>query len=116
VSQLSLTARRPALAVDPGLPDIDSIRGGQTLYVVQCLPCHKLNGAGSSDLGLDLNQPMNATEYDPRATRADPPPEIGSSPWPGQRMMGLPPDLLSDHEIDLIIAYLKHMAHRKVAP
>jgi mono/diheme cytochrome c family protein len=108
VSQLSLTARRPALAVDPGLPDIDSIRGGQTLYVVQCLPCHKLNGAGSSDLGLDLNQPMNATEYDPRA--------IGSSPWPGQGMMGLPPDLLSDHEIDLIIAYLKHIARRKVAP
>jgi hypothetical protein len=37
-------------------------------------------------------------------------------PWPGQRMMGLPPDLLGDHEIDLIIAYLKHVAHRKVAP
>ena len=36
--------------------------------------------------------------------------------WPGQRMMGLPPDLLSNQEIDLIIAYLKHMATRKVAP
>ena len=59
---------------------------------------------------------MNATEYDPRATHADPQPEIGSPPWPGQRMMGLPPDLLGDYEIDLIIAYLKHVARRKVAP
>jgi hypothetical protein len=30
-------------------------------------------------------------------------------------MNGLPPDLLSDREIDLIIAYLKHMAGSKVA-
>jgi len=39
-----------------------------------------------------------------------------SCPLAGAEDEGLPPDLLSDHEIDLIIAYLKHMAYRKVAP
>jgi mono/diheme cytochrome c family protein len=117
VSQLSPTARWPALAVDPDLPATDPARAGQTLYIAQCLPCHKLNGAGSSDVGPDLNLPMNATEYltqdglhalirDPKSVRT----------WPEQRMNGLPPDLLSDEEIDLIIAYLKHMAGRKAAP
>ena len=36
--------------------------------------------------------------------------------WPEQKMNGWPPDLLSDREIDLILAYLKHMAGRKAAP
>jgi len=31
-------------------------------------------------------------------------------------MNGLPPDLLSDREIGIIVDYLKHMAGRKVAP
>jgi cytochrome c1 len=74
-----------------------------------------LNGGGASDVGPDLNLPMNATEYkaglhalirDPKSVRS----------WPGQKMNGLPPDLQSDREIDLIIGYLKHMAGRKVVP
>jgi len=116
-SQLSPTARWSALAVDEGLPADDSARAGEALYVAQCLPCHKLNGGGASDVGGDLNLPMNATEYmtaaglhalirDPKSVRS----------WPGMKMNGWPPDLLSDREIDHIIAYLKHMARRKVAP
>ena len=62
VSQPSPATRWPALAVDPALPATDPIRAGQTLYVAQCLPCHKLNGAGASDVGPDLNLPVNATE------------------------------------------------------
>jgi mono/diheme cytochrome c family protein len=117
VSQPSPAARWPELAVDASLPATDPVRAGQSLFVVQCLPCHKLNGAGGSDVGPDLNRPMNPTEYmtpaglhalirDPKSVRT----------WPEQKMQGWPPDLLSDHEIDLIIAYLKHMAGRKVAP
>ena len=60
---------------------------------------------------------MNATEYmtdkglhalirDPKSVRS----------WPGMKMQGWSPDFLSDREIDHIIAYLKHMAGRKVAP
>ncbi|WP_431554723.1 c-type cytochrome [Methyloceanibacter sp.] len=116
-SQLSPAARWPGLAVDPSLPDDDPVRAGQTLYIAQCLPCHKLNGGGASVVGPDLNLPMNPTQYmtpeglhalirDPKSVRS----------WPGMKMNGLPPDLLSDREIDLIVGYLKHMAGRKQAP
>jgi mono/diheme cytochrome c family protein len=116
VSQPSPDARWPALAVDSALPSTDPVRAGQALFVVQCLTCHKLNGAGAANVGPDLNVPQNPTEYfmpqglhdlirNPRTVRT----------WPSQAMPGFPPDYLSDHEIDLIIAYLKHMAGRKQA-
>jgi mono/diheme cytochrome c family protein len=113
VSQPSPATRWPALAVNSALPAADPVRAGQALFVVQCLPCHKLNGAGASDVGPDLNLPQNPTEYftpqglhdlirNPRSVRA----------WPA---MGMPAfaDALSDREIGLIIDYLKHMASRK---
>ena len=116
-SQLSPVARWPALAVDDKLPADDPARAGEALYVAQCLPCHKMNGGGASDVGGDLNLPMNATEYmtdkglralirDPKSVRF----------WPGMKMTGWSPDLISDEEIGHIVAYLKHMAGRKVAP
>lgn len=116
-SRPSPAARWPALAVDPALPAGDPIRAGQALFVTQCLPCHKLNGAGASEVGPDLNRPMNPTEYltqgglralirDPKAVRT----------WPAQQMPPFPPEFLSEREIDLIVAYLRHMAGRKTAP
>jgi mono/diheme cytochrome c family protein len=116
-SQPSPAARWPDLGVDPALPATDPIRAGQTLYVTQCLPCHRLNGAGASTIGPDLNQPMSATEYmtrvglhalirNPKAVRS----------WPEQRMPGFPPDQMSDHEIDLVISYLTYMAGRRPSP
>jgi mono/diheme cytochrome c family protein len=114
VSQPSPAARWPALAVNSALPATDPIRAGQALFVVQCLPCHKLNGAGASDVGPDLNRPQNPTEYftpqglhdlirNPSAVRT----------WPAQAMPAFTADSLSDREIGLIVAYLKHMAGRK---
>jgi mono/diheme cytochrome c family protein len=114
VSQPSLAARWPALGVNSTLPPTDPVRAGQVLFVVQCLPCHKLNGAGASDVGPDLNLPLNPTEYltsqglhdlirNPSAVRT----------WPAQSMPPFPPDHLSDDEIGLVVAYLKHMADRK---
>lgn len=116
VSQESPAARWPVLAVDAALSATDPARAGQDLFVAQCLACHKLNGAGSSDVGPDLNRPMNPTEYltsaglhalirNPKSVRT----------WPAQRMPGFSPDALSDPEIDLIVAYLTHMAGRKTA-
>lgn len=115
-SQPSPAARWPEIAVDPSLPPDDPIRTGQTLFVAQCMPCHKLNGAGASDVGPDLNRPMNPTEYmtpgglralirDPKSVRT----------WPEQKMPGFPPSSMSDAEIDGVIAYLKYMAGRKPA-
>ena len=106
--QPSPAARWPALGVDPALPATHAVRAGQALFVTQCLPCHQLNGAGSSTVGPDLNKPMNPTEYftraalhalirDPRSVRA----------WPGQILPGFPADKMSDREIDLVIVYLK---------
>jgi mono/diheme cytochrome c family protein len=115
VSQPSPVSRWPALAVSSALPPTDPIRGGQALFIVQCLPCHKLNGAGAADVGPDLNLPQNPTEYltpeglhdlirNPKAVRT----------WPAQAMPAFS-DHLSDSEIELIVAYLKHMAGRKQA-
>lgn len=115
VSQPSPLSRWPALAVNSALPPADPIRAGQALFIVQCLTCHKLNGAGAADVGPDLNLPQNPTEYltpqglhdlirNPKAVRT----------WPAQAMPALS-DYLSDREIELIVAYLKHMAGRKQA-
>ena len=82
-------ARWPELTGDASLAADDPARLGQAVYVAQCLPCHKMNGAGASDVGPDLNRPMNPTEYmtevglhklirDPKSVRT----------WPGQRMTG----------------------------
>jgi mono/diheme cytochrome c family protein len=106
--------RWPELNVDTSLPAGDPIRAGQTLFATQCLVCHQLNGAGSANVGPDLNRPENPTEYfqvealkryirNPAAVRH----------WPTMQMQGFDKEALSDREIDEIIAYLGHMAGRK---
>jgi mono/diheme cytochrome c family protein len=76
--------------------------------------CHTLNGAGNAHVGPDLNVPQNPTGYltstalhqlirNPASVRN----------WPDMKMQGFDQDALSDHEIDLIIQYLAHMAGRK---
>jgi mono/diheme cytochrome c family protein len=113
VSEAPPTARWPQLAVDPSLPANHEAHAGQTLFIAQCLPCHMLNGGGSSDVGPDLNTPMNPTAYmtrqglhalirDPKAVRS----------WPNQMMPGFAPDQMSDRDIDAVISYLTHMAGR----
>jgi mono/diheme cytochrome c family protein len=111
-------ARRwPALAVASGLPADDPIRAGQALFATECLVCHRLNGAGAAEVGPDSNLPENPTEYfqasalkrymrDPSSLRH----------WSKMQMKGFDKEALSDHEIDLIVAYLRHMAGRKVKP
>ena len=115
-SQLSPPARWPELAVDPALPATHEVRAGQALYVTQCLPCHTINGAGSGNVGPDMNRPMNPTEYmtrgalhalirDPKSVRT----------WPTQIMPAFAVDQMSDRDIDLVIGYLAHMATRRTA-
>jgi mono/diheme cytochrome c family protein len=116
VSEPSPLARWPVLGVDPALPATDPIRAGQALFIKQCLPCHKLDGAGTSTVGPDMNRPMSPTEYmtrtglhalirDPKTVRS----------WPGELMPGFPVDQMSDREIDLVIEYLAHMAARRTS-
>ncbi|KVH45954.1 c-type cytochrome [Burkholderia diffusa] len=107
-------ARWPSLAVDPALPANDPARAGQRLFVTQCLACHRLDGAGSSHAGPDLNAPMNPVDYfQPAALRRYIRNPASVRDWPGRVMPAFPPDQLSDRELDQIVAYLAFMARRK---
>jgi mono/diheme cytochrome c family protein len=108
-------ARRwPQMAVDAGLPEDAPERRGEAVFADQCLPCHRMKGAGSSDIGPDLGQPMNPTEYmsakglralirNPKAVRT----------WPQQQMTGFDEATLPEHDLDALIAYLAHMAQAR---
>lgn len=106
--------RYPALLPDPKLPAADPVRQGFTLFQQNCMACHRLNGAGDAQFGPDLNVPHNPTEYfqpgflrrfirDPQSLRQ----------WPQARMPGFPESVLSEQELDAVLAYLGHMAGRK---
>ncbi|UTW08271.1 cytochrome c [Pseudomonas benzenivorans] len=91
------------------------IQAGFAQYQKHCMACHRLNGAGDSRFGPDLNIPSNPTEYfagdylaryirDPQSVRR----------WPQGRMPRFDNSLLSDGELAQLLAYLAHMAGRKV--
>jgi mono/diheme cytochrome c family protein len=103
--------RWPQLAVAPNITKSDPRQQGQHLFTVQCLVCHKLDGGGPSDVGPDLNRPMNPTEYftlpalrkflrNPASVRN----------WPGRKMPAFEPNALSDADIDNIVRYLQYKA------
>lgn len=106
--------RFPALLPDPKLPADSPVRQGFALFQQNCLVCHRLNGAGDGQVGPDLNVPYNPTEYfqpvylrklirDPQSLRR----------WPQAKMPGFAENVLSDQELDALLAYLGHMATRK---
>ncbi|WP_366555979.1 c-type cytochrome [Aquibaculum sediminis] len=106
-------SRWPEIAVDAALPAEHAARLGQEVFVTQCLACHTLNGAGSATMGPDLNQPANPTRYfteeglrrllrDPASLRS----------WPAMQMPAFSEAMLSEAELDAVIAYLRHMADR----
>jgi len=110
----AVEARFPALLPDPMLTKDDPVRQGFALFQQNCLACHRLNGAGDAQFGPDLNVPHNPTEYfqpgflrqyirNPQSLRQ----------WPQARMPGFAESVLSEQELDALLAYLKHMAGRK---
>lgn len=92
------------------------VRRGYAVFVKNCLSCHSLNGAGPAQIAPDLNVPLSPTEYlregmlrrlirDAQSVRLNP-------------RSGMPPfsqTALADVDLDALIAYLDHMAPRKVA-
>lgn len=113
VRQLAAVEQRfPAL-----LPATDAnaeVQAGFAAYQKNCMACHRLNGAGDSEFGPDLNIPHNPTEYfsgdflqqyirDPQSLRR----------WPQGRMPGFSEQVLPPAELQRLIAYLRHMAQRK---
>ncbi|HEX8594892.1 MAG TPA: c-type cytochrome [Pseudomonas sp.] len=112
----SLAERFPALVPDSALAADDPVNAGFTQFQKNCLACHRLNGAGDSQLGPDLNLPHSPTEYftgdylrlyirDPQKLRQ----------WPQAKMPAISTEVLSDAELDQVISYLQHMAQRRQA-
>ncbi|OOG66026.1 cytochrome C [Rhodanobacter sp. B04] len=110
-----VAARFPAILPDPLLPPGSEVQRGFVVFQHTCFACHTLNGEGDAKLGPDLNIPHNPTEYlqagllrayirNPQSLRY----------WPQARMQGLDAHALSDADLDAVLAYLRHMATRKV--
>jgi mono/diheme cytochrome c family protein len=111
-----LVKRYPMLAPAAGLSTQDPIRHGFAAYEKHCSACHTLNLGGDATIGPDLNVPYNPTEYlrvdalrrlirDPQSLRR----------WQAAKMPKFPTAILSDRELTDLLAYLRHMADRKVA-
>lgn len=112
-----VASRFPAMLPAASLPADSEVRRGFAVFQRSCLACHTINGAGDAQLGPDLNFPYNPTEYlradllrayirDPQSLRH----------WPQAKMPGINRKVLRDADLDALLAYLRHMASRKVKP
>lgn len=83
---------------------------GFKVFKDNCFACHKMNSYGESEVGPDLNLPMNPIEYykiaalkklirDPKSVRD----------WNDLRMTGFSEEEISDIELDYLIEYLNYM-------
>lgn len=88
------------------------IYAGFQSFVKNCFVCHKMNNEGEGVIGPDLNLPMNPTDYfkdaalkklirNPASVRT----------WQNQLMGSFDESMLSEQELDQLIAYLKHMSN-----
>ena len=101
----------PTIAVDSSIPEDAPARRGQAAFVANCLPCHRLGGAGEATVGPDLLRPMPATAYFTEAgLRALIRNPAAVREWPAQQMPAFEETALSDSKIDAVIAYLHHLA------
>ncbi|HEY2864741.1 MAG TPA: cytochrome c [Casimicrobiaceae bacterium] len=110
-----LLKRYPMLAPAASLSAHDAARHGYAVFEKNCSVCHTLNLGGDATVGPDLNIPYNPTEYmrvdalrrlirDPQSLRR----------WPAAKMPAFERKLLSDRDLSDLLAYLRHMADRKV--
>lgn len=107
----------PAILPDEKLSANDPARRGFKVFIENCFACHTLNKQGSSQVGPDLNLPMNPTEYfknDDIFRRYVRNPQ-NLRHWPQSRMPPFPEASLSESKLTDLIYYLKHMSGRKTA-
>lgn len=110
-------SRFPAMQPAAALSKNDPARRGFAVFQRNCITCHTLNGQGDAKLGPDLNIPHSPTEYlreDMLRTLVRNPQNMRR--WPQAKMPAFDPKVLSDADLDDLLAYLKHMAGRKVSP
>ncbi|MDQ5889085.1 MAG: hypothetical protein QG667_2379 [Pseudomonadota bacterium] len=109
-------ARRwPHIVPAADLPASHPARAGFELFVKHCFACHTLNHAGEARLGPDLNLPLNPTEYFREGVlRQFIRNNQNVRSWPDAKMPRFGPDVLTERELGELLAYLQHMAGRKI--
>jgi mono/diheme cytochrome c family protein len=98
------------------LPKISSAaeQRGLHAYIANCASCHPINGGGDAAVGPDLSRPHSPTEYfqesylrklvrNPAAVRN----------WSQRIMPGFSAEVLSDAQLDDLLAYLRQMAKQR---
>jgi cytochrome c2 len=107
--------RYPNIAPASTLSASDPVMLGFKTFKTNCLSCHTMNRQGNSTIGPDLNVPYNPTEYlsekhlklfirNPQNLRY----------YPSDRMIAFPASVITDDELNGLVAYLKYMRDRKV--
>ena len=107
----SIETRYPKIQPAASLAADDPIRRGYGSFVKNCMPCHTINGEGPGSMGPDLNLPTNPTEYFRPGILRQIIRNSQSIRQNAHTPMGpFPPELISDAELNDLIAYLAHMA------
>lgn len=110
----ALQTRYPQILPDPSATSDSAQYRGMQAYITNCAVCHQVNGGGDAQVGPDLNRPFNPTEYfQPEFLRKFIRNPAAVRTWPQLRMPGFPEQVLSDAQLDDVLAYLRHMAQRK---
>jgi mono/diheme cytochrome c family protein len=110
----SRATKWPQIGVGSTVPAGSPIRRGQDVVATQCMACHTMNGAGDASMAPDLNVPHGPTEYfkpwalkqyirNPKSIRS----------WPDMKMPGFSKDMLSDADLNAVIAYLSYKASKR---
>jgi len=111
------TAAERFAAIRPaeGEPADGPVMLGFAAFQRVCFSCHSMNRAGDANLGPDLNVPYNPVEYlgDDKLSKLIRNPQALRW-WPGSKMSSVDEKTLSDAELKDLLAYLHHMAGRKV--
>lgn len=110
-----VAVRFPTLAPAATVGGNDPIRHGFAVFSANCLPCHTLNLVGDARVGPDLNVPFSPTEYmreDFLRQQVRNPQSLHA--WPGSKMPSFDVNVLSERDLDNLLAYLYYMAKRKV--
>ena len=72
-----------------------------------------MKGAGAAEVGPDLGQPMNPTQYfTPKGLRSLIRNPKSVRTWPQQLMPAFDETMLHEADLDALMAYLAHMAAR----
>lgn len=114
IVQDSLNNVYPNIFPDGKQSKTSSVYKGFNVFVKNCFACHTINNNGSSQIGPDLNIPMNPVEYFKESALK----KLIRNPkdlrnWSNSKMPGFSKDVLNDQDLIFVISYLKHMSKRK---